>query len=79
MVMTPFGPGIFELEVGVVGDSHKLGVARTTKDGMIGPSKSHYLESEYLLTEVGCCAEAHRQIDLAQGLDSLSRRDAVKW
>ena len=27
----------FELEVGVVGDGHKLGVARTIEDGMIGP------------------------------------------
>jgi len=68
-----------QLEVGVVGDGHEFGVARTTKDGMIGSSKPHYLESEYFLAEVGCCAEAHRQIDLAEGLDSLPRRNAMEW
>ena len=46
---------------------------------MIGSSKPHHLKSEYLLAEVGCCAEAHRQIDLAEGLDSLPRRDTVEW
>src|SRR6185503_17966195 len=55
------------------------GVARTTEDGMVGSSKPHHLKGEYLLAEVGCRAEAHRQIDLAEGLDPLSRRDAVEW
>src|SRR6185436_1332632 len=69
----------FELEVGVVGDGHELGVARTTKDGMVGSSKSHHLKSEYLLAEVSCRAEADRQIDLAEGLNSLPRRNAMEW
>src|SRR6185312_1740490 len=46
---------------------------------MIGSSKPHHLESEYLLAEVGCCAEAHRQIDLDEGLDSLPQRNAMEW
>src|SRR6185369_14029169 len=68
-----------ELEVGVVGDGHELGVARTTKDVMVGSSKPHHLKSEYLLAEVSCRAEADRQIDLAEGLDLLPWRDAVEW
>ena len=67
------------LEVGVVGDGHELGVARTTKDGMVGSSKPHHLKGEYLLAEVGCSAEPYRQIDLAEGLDSLPRRNAMEW
>ena len=68
-----------QLEVGVVGDGHELGVARTSKDGMIGSSKPHHLKSEYLLAEVGCRTEAYRQIDLAEGLDALPRRNAMEW
>ena len=79
MVMNAFRSQHLELEVGVVGDGHKLGVAGTTKDGMIGPSKSYYLEGEYLLAEVSRRAEADGQVDLSEGLDSLSRHDAVKW
>ena len=67
------------LEVGVVGDGHELGVARPTKDGMVGPSKPHHLRSEYLLAEVSCRAEADRQIDLVEGLNSLPRRNAMEW
>src|SRR6185295_8717344 len=52
---------------------------RTTKDGMVGSSKPHHLKSEYLLAEVSCRAEADRQIDLAEGLDSLPRRNAMEW
>src|SRR6185312_10270031 len=68
-----------QLEIGVVGDGHELGVAGTTKDGVIGSPKPHHLEGEYLLAEVGCRAEADRQIDLAEGLDSLPRRNTMEW
>src|SRR6185503_9146499 len=33
----------------------------------------------YFLAEVSCRAEADRQIDLAEGLDALPRRDTMKW
>ena len=46
---------------------------------MVGSSKPHHLKSENLLAEVSCCAEAYRQIDLAEGLDLLPRRNAVEW
>ena len=68
-----------QLEVGVVGDGHELGVAGTTKDGMIGSPKPHHLKGEYFLAEVDYRSEADRQIDLAEGLDSLPRRNAMKW
>ena len=46
---------------------------------MVGSSKPHHLKSEYILAEVSCRAEADRQIDLAEGLNSLPRRNAMEW
>ena len=69
----------FQLEVGVVGDGHELGVTGMTKNGVIGSPKPHHLKGEHFLSEVGCRAEADRQIDLAEGLDALPRRNAMKW
>ena len=37
-----------------------------------------HLEGEHLLAEVGCCAEANGQVDLAEGLDPLPRCHAVE-
>ena len=68
-----------QLEVGVVGDGHELGVAGTTKYGMIGSPEPHHLKGEYFLAEVSCRTEADRQIDLTEGLDALPRRNAMKW
>ena len=56
--MTPFGPRHRQLEVGVVGDGHELGVAGTAKDGVVGSPKPHHLKREHFLAEVGCRAEA---------------------
>jgi hypothetical protein len=42
-----------ELEVGVVGDGHELGVARSSQHRMVGPSEPNYLEGEGFLSEVG--------------------------
>ena len=65
------------LEVGVVGDRHELGVAWTPKDGVC-PPEPHHLEGEHLLADVGRRAEADGQVDLAEGLDSLPRRNTVE-
>ena len=48
-----------QLEVGVVGDGHELGVAWTPKDGVVRPPEPHHLEGEQLLAEVGYRAEAN--------------------
>ena len=45
---------------------------------MVCSTKPHYLEGEYLLAEVSRRAEANRQVDLAEGLDSLPRRNAIE-
>jgi len=42
------------------------------------PTKTYYLEGEYLLAEVYRRAEADGQVDLPEWLDSLPWRDAVK-
>jgi hypothetical protein len=39
-----------ELEVGVVGDGHELGVARSSQHRVIGPSEPNYLEGEGFLS-----------------------------
>ena len=56
----PLWPGHLQLQVGVIGDSHELGVARTSDDGMIRAAKSQHFKSENLLPEVGCRAETDR-------------------
>jgi hypothetical protein len=42
-----------ELEVGVVGDGHELGVAQPSQHRMVGSSKPDDLEGESFLSEVG--------------------------
>ena len=66
------------LEVGVVGDRHKLGVVGTPKDGVVGSPEPHHLEGAHFLAKVGRRAEADGQVDLAEGLDSLPRRNAME-
>ena len=46
-----------QLEVGVVGDRHELGVAWPPQDGMVGPWEVHHLEGEDFRAEVGSAAE----------------------
>ena len=41
-------PRYLQLEVGVVGDRHELGVAWPSQDGVVGPCKVHHLEGEDL-------------------------------
>ena len=48
-----------QLEVGVVGDGHELGIIGTTKNGVIGSPKPHHLKGDHFLAEVGCRAEAN--------------------
>lgn len=43
----------FELQVGIVGDSHELRVAWSSKNGVIGPAKPDHLKGEGLGPEVG--------------------------
>jgi hypothetical protein len=49
----PVGTWHLELEVGVVGDGHELGIARSSQHCVVGPSEPNYLESEGFLSEVG--------------------------
>ena len=69
----PLGPGHLQLQVGVVGDSHELGVARAPDDGVVRASKSHYFKGENLLPEVGRRAKTDRQVD------STYRQRLLPW
>jgi hypothetical protein len=74
----PVGARHLELEVGVVGDGHELGVARPLKQHVVGSSEPDHLEREGFLSEVGGSPEADRQIELSKGLDALPGDDPVK-
>ena len=47
-----------ELEVGLVGDGHELGVAWSSQHRVVGPSEPDDLEGESFLSEVGGSPEA---------------------
>jgi hypothetical protein len=74
----PVGAQHLELEVGVVGDGHELGVARSPQHRVVGSSELDHLESEGFLSEVGGSPEADGQIELTKGLDALPRDDPMK-
>jgi hypothetical protein len=74
----PVGARHLELEVGVVGDGHELGVARSPQHFVVGSSKPDHLEREGFISEVGGSPEADEQIELSKGLDALPEDDPVK-
>jgi hypothetical protein len=74
----PVGARHLELEVGVVGDSHELGVAWSPQHCVVGSSEPDHLEREGFLSEVGGSPEADGQIELPKGLDALPGDDPVK-
>jgi hypothetical protein len=74
----PVGARHLELEVGVVGDDHELGVAWSPQHCVVGSSEPDHLKREGFLSEVGGSLEADGQIELSKGLDALPRDDPVK-
>jgi hypothetical protein len=74
----PVGARHLEFEVGVVGDGHELGVARSPQHRVVGSSEPDHLEREGFPAEVGGSSEADRQIELSKGLDALPGDDPVK-
>jgi hypothetical protein len=74
----PVGARHLELEVGVVGDGHELGVARSPQHHVVGSLEPDHLEREGFLSEVGGSSEADRQIELSKGQDALPGDDPVK-
>jgi hypothetical protein len=74
----PVGARHLELEVGVVGDDHELGVAWSPQHRVVGSSEPNHLEREGFLSEVGGSPEADGQIELSKGLDALPGDDPVK-
>jgi hypothetical protein len=74
----PVGARHLELEVGVIGDGHELGVAWSPQHCVVGSSEPDHLEREGFLSEVGGSPEANGQIELPKGLDTLPGDDPVK-
>jgi hypothetical protein len=74
----PVGARHLELEVGVVGDGHELGIAWSPQYCVVGSSEPDHLEREGFLSEVGGSPEADGQIELSKGLDAFSGDDLVK-
>jgi hypothetical protein len=67
----PVGARHLELEVGVVGDDHELGVAWFPQHCVVSSSEPDHLEREGFLSEVGGSPEADGQIELPKGLDAF--------
>jgi hypothetical protein len=74
----PFGAWHLELEVGVVGDGHELGVAWPSQHRVVGPSEPDHLEGKGFLSEVGGSPEADEQVNLSEGQDTLSGCDPME-
>jgi hypothetical protein len=74
----PVGARHLELEIGVVGDDHELGVAWSSQHCVVGSSELDHLEREGFLSEVGGSPEADGQIELPKGLDALHGDDPMK-
>jgi hypothetical protein len=74
----PVGARHLELEVGVVGDDHELGVAWSPQHCVVGSSEPDHLKREGFLSEVGGSPEADGHIKLPKGLDALPWDDPVK-
>jgi hypothetical protein len=74
----PVGARHLELEVGVVGDGHELGVAWSPQHCVVGSSEPDHLEREGFLSEVVGSPEADGQIELPKGLDAFPGYDPVK-
>jgi hypothetical protein len=74
----PIGARHLELEVGVVGDGHELGIAWSPQHCVVGSSEPDHLEREGFLPEVGGSPKADGQIELSKGLDALPGNDPVK-
>ena len=67
-----------ELEVGIVGHCHELGVARSPQDGVVGSPETDYFEGEDFLAVVGRGAEADGKVDAPEGLRAPPRHDAME-
>jgi hypothetical protein len=67
----PVGARHLELEVGVVGDDHELGVTWSPQHCVVGSSEPDHLERKGFLSEVGGSPEADGQIELPKGLDAF--------
>jgi hypothetical protein len=74
----PVGAWHLELEVGVVGDGHELGVAWPPQYCVVGSSEPDHLEREGFPSEVGGSPEAYGQIESSEGLDAFPGDDPVK-
>jgi hypothetical protein len=74
----PVGARHLELEVGVVGDGHELGIAWPPQHRVVGSLEPDHLEREGFLSEIGGSPEADGQIELSKGLDVFLGDDPVK-
>ena len=68
----PVGARHFELEVGVVGDDHELGVAWPPQYCVVGSSEPDHLEREGFPSKVGRSPEADGQIEFIRGVGRVS-------
>ena len=68
-----------EVEVGVVGDGHQLGVAWLSQDGVVGPGEPNHVKSEDLPLEVVGGPKADGQIDLPERMGTMPWHHSMEW
>ena len=74
----PLRAGHLELQVGVVGDGHELGKARSIEEGVVDAREVDDLEGERLLAEVVWLAEGDVEPDVPEGHGFLPRDDPIE-
>ena len=63
----PVGTRHLELEVGVIGNGHELGIAWSPQDGVVGTGKVCYLEGDPFCAEVHLTSKRYGQVNLPKG------------
>ena len=68
-----------ELEVGVVGDHHELGIAWSPENRMVVHREPDHVKSENLPSKVLASPKVDGQVDLPKGVGSVPRNHVMKW
>jgi hypothetical protein len=68
-----------ELEVGVVGDDHELGITWSPEDHVIGSREPYHVEGEDFPPEVVGSPKTNGQVDLPEWVGSMPRHHSMEW
>jgi hypothetical protein len=78
MEMIPFGPGIFQNQVGILGDCHKLGECRPPEERVIRRLKVGYLKLQVFSPKIFPSPKGHGKSNLVDRGSCCARDYAMK-